>query len=154
MEQENKQPQKKKSPVRYIIISIVVIAGLIYGWTKISYAISHESTDDAQVQTQVSPVLPRVAGYVKAVNVKDYDSVKSGELLVQLDDEELQAQLLQMQADYESSKADIANAQAALKNGQVGLGTNRGDIDLGAIIKIFLTTRQLLKSNWMTATLI
>lgn len=133
MEQESTQPKKKKSPVRYIIIGVVVIVGLIYGWTKISYAIAHETTDDAQVQTNISPVLPRVAGYVKTIDVKDYDSVKGGQLVVELDDAELQTQLLQMQADYESSKADLANAQAALKNGNVGLSTNRGDISLADI---------------------
>ncbi|HYJ64874.1 MAG TPA: HlyD family secretion protein [Parafilimonas sp.] len=130
---ENNQPKKKKSPLRFIIIGIIVIAGLIYGWTKISYAITHETTDDAQIETQISPVLPRVGGYVKYIAVKDYDSVKSGQLLVQLDDAELQAQLLQMQADYEASKADITNAQAALKNAQISLGSNRGDIQLSSI---------------------
>src|SRR5436309_15353516 len=111
MEQETKQPEKKKkSPVRYVIIAIVVIVAAIFGWTKISYAITHESTDDAQVETQISPVLPRVSGYVKSIAVKDYDSVKAGQLLVEIDDAELQTQLLQMQADYESAKADILNA--------------------------------------------
>lgn len=127
------QPKKKKSPLRFIIIGIIVIAGLIFGWTKISYAIAHETTDDAQVETQISPVLPRVGGYVKVINVKDYDSVKSGQLLVELDDAELQTQLLQMQADYAAAKADILNAQAALKNAHVSLGSNRGNIDLGSI---------------------
>ncbi len=130
---ESNQVKKKKSPLRFIIIGIVVIAGLIYGWTKISYAITHETTDDAQVETDISPVLPRVGGYVKYIAVKDYDSVKSGQLLVQLDDAELQTQLLQMQADYDASKADILNAQATLKNANVSLGTNRGDIQLGSI---------------------
>ncbi len=134
MEQENKQPEKKKkSPLRYVIIAVVVIAAGIFGWTKISYAITHETTDNAQVQTQISPVLPRVSGYVKAITVRDYDSVKTGQLLAEIDDAELQAQLLQMQADYESAQADILNAEAALKNAHVGLGTNRGNISLSSI---------------------
>ena len=134
MEQETKQSEKKKkSPIRYVIIAVVVIAAAIFGWTKISYAIAHETTDDAQVETQISPVLPRVSGYVKTIAVKDYDSVKAGQLLVEIDDEELQTQLVQMQADYESAKADILNAEAALKNAQVGLNTNRGDISLSSI---------------------
>lgn len=133
MDQENKQPQKKKSPLRFIIIGIIVIAGLIFGWTKISYALSHETTDDAQVETQISPVLPRVSGYVKIIDVKDYDSVKAGQLLVELDDAELQTQLLQMQADYDASQADIVNAEAALKNSRISLGSNQGNIQLASI---------------------
>ncbi len=134
MEQETIQTQKKKkSPIRYVIIGAVVIAAGIFGWTKISYAISHETTDDAQVETQISPVLPRVSGYVKMIDVKDYDSVKAGQLIVEIDDAELQSQLTQMQADYESAQADILNAQAALKNANIGLNTNRGDISLSTI---------------------
>jgi membrane fusion protein (multidrug efflux system) len=134
MEQENKQPEKKKkSPIRYVIIAIILIAAGIFAWTKISYAITHESTDDAQVETQISPVLPRVSGYVKSIAVKDYDSVKAGQLLVEIDDAELQAQLLQMQADYEAAQADILNAEASLKNAQLGLNANKGDISLSSI---------------------
>ena len=134
MDQENKQPEKKKrSPLRYIIIAIIVIVASIFAWTKISYAIQHETTDDAQVETQISPVLPRVSGYVKIIDVKDYDSVKAGQLLVEIDDADLQAQLLQMQADYESAQADILNAKAALKNAQIGLATNRGNINLASL---------------------
>lgn len=133
MEQENKQPQKKKSPLRYVIIAVILIAAGIFGWTKISYAITHESTNDAQVETQISPVLSRVSGYVKMIDVKDYDSVKAGQLLVEIDNAELQTQLAQMQADYEAAQADILNAQASLKNAQVGLNTNRGNISLASI---------------------
>jgi membrane fusion protein (multidrug efflux system) len=130
---ENNQVKKKKSPIRLIIIVVILIAAGIFAWTKISFAISHETTDDAQVETQISPVLPRVSGYVKSIAVKDYDSVKAGQLLVELDDAELQTQLAQMQADYESAQADIVNAQAALKNAHVGLNTNRGTITLSSI---------------------
>jgi membrane fusion protein (multidrug efflux system) len=134
MEQENKQPDKKKrSPLRYIIIGIIIIVAGIFAWTKISYAIAHETTDDAQVETQISPVISRVSGYVKLIDVKDYDSVKAGQLLVEIDDADLQAQLLQMQADYESAQADILNAKAALKNAQIGLATNRGNINLASL---------------------
>ncbi|MEP6465531.1 MAG: HlyD family secretion protein [Parafilimonas sp.] len=134
MDQENKQPEKKKkSPLKYIIIGAIVIAAVIYGWTKISYAIAHETTDDAQVETQISPVISRVSGYVKMIDVKDYDSVKAGQLLVEIDDADLQSQLLQMQADSESAKADILNAEAALKNAHVGLNTNRGTISLSSL---------------------
>ncbi len=133
MAEEKQEPKKKKSPIRFVIIGVVVIVGVIFAWKKIAFALSHETTDDAQVETQISPVLPRVAGYVKFIDVKDYDSVKAGQLLVELDDAELQTQLLQMQADYETSQADLVNAQASLKNAQISLGTNKGNIHLSSI---------------------
>jgi membrane fusion protein, multidrug efflux system len=132
-QETDNQPEKKKSPLRLIIIIVVLIVGAIYGYTKIMFAINHETTDNAQVATQITPVLPRVSGYVKSIAVNDYDSVKAGQLLVELDDADLQSQLLQMQADSASAEADIINAKAALNNGNISLGTNKGNISLSDV---------------------
>jgi len=135
MDNQPKKEKKKKSPVRLIVLAVVLIAGGIWGFKKLSYILSHESTDNAQVETQITPVLPRVSGYVKNIAVNDYDSVKAGQLIVELDDEELQAQLQQMEADYQASAADIINAQAALNQAIVSLNVNKGNISLNEVKK-------------------
>ncbi len=132
---EPQEIKKKKSPIRFIILAVVLIAGGYFAYTKISFALNHETTDNAQVETQITPVLPRVSGYVKSIAVSDYDSVQTGQLLVQLDDDELQAQLLQMEADYKGAEADILNAKAALNNATVGLKVNKGNISLSEVKK-------------------
>ena len=126
-------PAKKKSPIRLVIISVVLLALLYYAFTKVRFSMNHETTDNAQVETSIVPVLPRVSGYVKSIAVGDYDSVTAGQLVVELDDAELQAQLLQMQADLQSANADISNARAQLGSTNVGLGVNRGSIDLSKV---------------------
>ncbi|MFI5153667.1 MAG: HlyD family secretion protein [Chitinophagales bacterium] len=133
MDNQKTQGTKKKSPVRFIIIGVILIAGGFFAFKKISFALTHETTDNAQVETQVTPVLPRVSGYVKHIVVKDYDSVNAGELIVELDDDEMQSQWVQMQADYRAAEADIANARAALNNAVVSLKENNGSIDLNAV---------------------
>ena len=133
MEQQELQPKKKKSPLRIIILSVVLIAGAIVAYTKISFSMSHETTDNAQVETQIAPVLPRVSGYVKEINVSDYDSVKTGQLVATIDDDELQVQLLQMEADYKAAEADILNARAALNNAKVSIKVNKGNITLNQV---------------------
>ncbi|MBV9988307.1 MAG: HlyD family secretion protein [Chitinophagaceae bacterium] len=122
--------KKKKSPVRTIVLAVVFLLAAFFGYRKISYSISHETTDNAQVETQITPVLPRVAGYVKTLAVKDYDSVKAGQLVVELDDAELQTQLQEAEADYRQAEVDVINAKAALNNSLVGLRVNKGNIDL------------------------
>ena len=84
--------EKKKSPVRLIILIIVLLVGVYFGYKKINFALTHESTDNAQIETQITPVLPRVSGYVKNITVKDYDSVKEGDLVVDLDDADAMAE--------------------------------------------------------------
>lgn len=124
---------KKKSPVRMIVLSVLLVAAAIFGYKKISYSIHHETTDNAQIETQITPVLPRVSGYVKSIAVKDYDSVTTGQLVVELDDAELQTQLMEMQADYAQAQADLLNAQAALNNAVVSISVNKGNIDINQV---------------------
>ena len=122
--------KEKKSPVKIIIIVLVLLVAGYFGYKKISFILTHETTDNAQVETQITPVLPRVAGYVKRIAVKDYDSVKTGQLVVELDDAELQTQLMEMEADYRQAEADVINAKASENNAIVTLRVNKGNIDL------------------------
>lgn len=135
MEQQATEQTKKKSPVRTIIIVLVLLVAAYFGYKKVSYILTHETTDNAQIETQITPVLPRVAGYVKSITVKDYDSVKTGQLVVELDDAELQTQLLEMEADYKQAEVDVVNAKAALNNAVVSLKVNRGNIQLSEMRK-------------------
>jgi membrane fusion protein (multidrug efflux system) len=129
-------PEKKKgSPIRFIVVGAVLLIGGYFGYVKVHFAMTHESTDNAQIETQITPVLPRVAGYVKSIAVKDYDNVKAGDLLVELDDAELQQQLEEMQADYAQAEVDIENAKASLNNAIVSLKVNKGNIDISTLRK-------------------
>jgi membrane fusion protein (multidrug efflux system) len=132
---EEQVSKKKKSPVRTIILVAALLAAGYVGYKKIHFAMTHESTDNAQVETQITPVLPRVSGYVKHIVVKDYDSVSHGQLLVELDDAELQNQLLSAEADYRQAEVDIVNAKATLNNAMVSLRVNKGNIDLSQMRK-------------------
>jgi membrane fusion protein (multidrug efflux system) len=75
------------------------------------YARVHESTDDAQVEGHIIPVLSKVGGYVDAVTVQDNDSVRAGDTLVRIDDAEYRVRLAQ-------SEAELAAARAAAGTGQ------------------------------------
>ncbi len=125
--------QERKSPVRFIVIGVIFLVAAFFGYRKISYVMTHETTDNAQIETQITPVLPRVSGYVKSIVIKDYDSVKTGQLVVELDDAELQSQLEEMEADYRQSEVDIINAKALLNNAIVSLSVNRGTIDINNV---------------------
>jgi membrane fusion protein (multidrug efflux system) len=87
------------------------------------------------VETQIVPLLPRVSGYVKAVNVRDFDSVKQGQLIVELDDAELQAQMVEAEADVQQAKTEVINAEATLQNAVSTLAVNKANITLNELRK-------------------
>ena len=128
-----KQEMSKKTIIKKIILVLVLGFAGFFGYKKLSYNFNHETTDNAQIETQIIPILPRTAGYVKALMVQDYDSVGQNQFLVELDDAELQSQLAEMIADSVQAAADVVNAKASLQNAITSLQVNKGTIAVGEV---------------------
>jgi membrane fusion protein (multidrug efflux system) len=77
--------------------------------------------------------LPRGSGYIKKLYIRDYDSVKAGALVAEIDDADLPLQLKEMEAALAQTKINIVNAKASLNNALVSLNVNKGNIDLSEI---------------------
>lgn len=106
--------QKKKTNKRFLIIlAVILLVGGTYGTTKIIHALHYEDTDNAQVEADVSPVIPRVSGYIDRVLVDDNQHVKKGDTLVVLDNRDLVIRLKQAEAALESAQSSLAVAQAS-----------------------------------------
>ena len=89
------------------IVGLLLVGGAVWGVKQVSYARSHESTDNAQVNGHIVPVIAKVGGYVTTVTVSENDSVKAGQLLVKIDDAEYRVRDAQ-------AAAELAAAQAAV----------------------------------------
>jgi membrane fusion protein (multidrug efflux system) len=134
---------KKRSKVFLIILIVMIVGGGWFGISKYLYAQHHEDTDDAQIEADIIPVIPRVSGYVNEVRVKDNQMVHKGDTLIILDDRDYQIQLKQAEAAPETAKSNVAaskaNAQAAksgIASSQVGVSTVDAQI---AAAKVNLT---------------
>jgi membrane fusion protein, multidrug efflux system len=87
---------------------VVVIAGNWNAWASEKAA---QETDDAYTRADLTPLSTKVAGLVATVAVSDYQGVKTGDLLVQLRDEDFRAQVQQAQAGVTSGEAALINNQ-------------------------------------------
>ena len=119
MAETNEAPKEKagiKTIIFRIVIGLALCVAVYFGGKKIFYELHHESTDNAQIEATLVPILPRVSGYVKAIYPEDYSTVKKDSLVVELDDADLQLQLAEMQADLAQAQTDIGNANAAITN--------------------------------------
>jgi membrane fusion protein (multidrug efflux system) len=68
-----------------------------------------QSTDDAYIKADTTRLSSRVAGAVLTVAVQDFQRIKAGDLLVQIDPADYEAQVAQ-------AEAGVAGAQAAFDN--------------------------------------
>src|SRR5208337_1175654 len=66
-------------------------------------------TDDAFVRGDLTPLSTKVSGIARDVKVSDYQPVHKGDLLVELEDNDFQAQVAQASAAVEAGKAAIEN---------------------------------------------
>jgi membrane fusion protein (multidrug efflux system) len=64
-------------------------------------------TDDAYVRGDLTPLSTKVSGIVRSVNVADYQQVRKGDLLVELQDDDYRAQVDQAKAAVEAARAGI-----------------------------------------------
>jgi membrane fusion protein, multidrug efflux system len=87
---------------------VVMIAGNWNAWASEKAA---QETDDAYTRADLTPLSTKVAGLVATVAVSDYQSVKTGDLLVQLRDEDFRAQVQQAQAGVASGEDALINNQ-------------------------------------------
>lgn len=104
---------KKKTNKRFmVILAVILIVGVTYGTIKVVHAMHHEDTDDAQIEADISPVIPRASGYINKVYVDDNQNVKAGDTLLVLDDRDMLIHLHQAEAALESAKSNLEMARA------------------------------------------
>jgi membrane fusion protein (multidrug efflux system) len=137
---ETKKIKKKRNPIFVIVLAILVIGGSWFGVSKYQHSLHHEDTDDAQVSADISPVIPRVAGYVMDVRVRDNQKVKKGDTLLVLDDrdyvikvEQAQAALQIAQSSLNSARASTSVAKANIATSQASVGTVDAQIEAAKI---------------------
>jgi membrane fusion protein (multidrug efflux system) len=133
--------EKKKTNKKFLLIFIALfILGVIYGSYKYIHSLSHETTDDAQIEKNMNPIIPRVAGYITKVYAKDNDFVKKGDTLFTIDNrdylvkiEEAQAALIAAEGNYAASKADIGTSQASVSVSDANVQSASGSIETAKI---------------------
>ena len=130
---EQNQSSNKAATIRKIVIGALIAVALYFGGKKVVFSLTHETTDNAQIETNIVPVLTRIAGYVKTLDIKDFDSVSQNQLVAEIDDADLKMQLEEQQSELQQANADLANAKAQLANAILSLQSNKGAIDLKKI---------------------
>ena len=123
-EVKEEHPKEKKGLSQHPILlvagatalALVLLGGVIF-WL---HARHFESTDDAFIDAHIVRLAPQVSGRIVNVLIGDNQTVRSGELLVEIDSADSETRVAQ-------ALAQMAQAKAQLENAAVQIGVNQAD---------------------------
>ncbi len=150
-------PVAPRTPLwKPVLLTVLGLAVLAWGIHFGLHAYRHETTDDAYVTGHLYQISPQISGQVKAVLVNDNQTVKAGDMLVQLDPlafalaaqkardqlvqtqaQETQARAAVAQADTQIAEADARARQAEAQIGQTETQLNLAKLNLDRSEQLF-----------------
>ena len=137
-------------PSLVLLLAVVLLLVTAGNWNVWVGGEAKQATDDAYLHADVTPLSTKISGVVASVKVSDYQHVKAGDLLVQVKDDDYQAQVAQADAGVAAAKAAIENnrrqkqlqqakidrtvagvgqAQAEISAAQAGIDAARAELD-------------------------
>ena len=133
----NSKPKSKK--FLFIFLTMFIVGGS-FAVYKYLDSKGHETTDDAQVEKNMNPIIPKISGYITKVFVKDNQIVKKGDTLFTIDNsdflvkiEEAKANLAAAESGFEVSKADNGSAVANIGVSESNVNSASGSIESAKI---------------------
>ena len=101
--------KKYVTPILVVLLAAVILATISWNWNAWEGGRIDQTTDDAYVRGDITPLSTKVAGIVRDVRVADYQTVRKGDVIAELEDDDYRAQVAQGSAGVEASKAAIEN---------------------------------------------
>jgi membrane fusion protein (multidrug efflux system) len=107
-----------------VLVATGLLIGILTRWTGWEGRPGWQQSDDAYLQADQTPIVARVSGYLHGAPVQDFQRVRAGTVLAQIDDDDYRAAVDQAQAGVASAEAQAealsaqrpllqANARAA-----------------------------------------
>jgi membrane fusion protein (multidrug efflux system) len=99
------------------IVAIGIVIVVSTNWTRWEGGPGWQRTDDAYLQSDLTPIAAKVTGYVRELPIEDFEHVRKGQLLAQLVEDDYRAAVAQAEANVASAlaQADALKAQHALQ---------------------------------------
>jgi membrane fusion protein (multidrug efflux system) len=107
--------------IAVFVIALVILVIIITRWNRWQGGPGWHSTDNAYLQSDITPVSVRVSGYVRSVPVTDFQRVRAGQLVAEIVDDEYRAAVALAQANLSAAEAQLGTlgAQQSLQESNV-----------------------------------
>jgi membrane fusion protein (multidrug efflux system) len=94
------------------LLAVGVLVLITTRWNRWETDAHHQSTDDAYLQSDLTPIAAKVAGYVREMPVQDFERVHKGQVIAQIVDDDYRATVNQLTASVAAAAAQIEALQA------------------------------------------
>jgi membrane fusion protein (multidrug efflux system) len=123
-------------PVIVLGVAAILVFTIKGHWTSWEGSNAEQRTDDAYVRADMTPMSTRISGTVRRVAVEDFATVKAGQPLVQLDDQDYRAVLAEARAGLAGAQAALADNQSAkrIQDAQIENAESRIDEAKAAVL--------------------
>lgn len=96
----------------FVLGVVFLLVGMTFrDWDRWIGQAAVQVTDDAYVRAEITRLSSQVAGPVRSIDVQDFQRVKAGDLLMEIDPRDYDAQVAQTQASVDGAKAALANLE-------------------------------------------
>jgi membrane fusion protein, multidrug efflux system len=106
------------------IVAVAIIVIVSTNWSRWEGGVGWQRTNDAYLESDLTPITSKVAGYIRELPIQDFERVHQGQVLAQLVDDDYRAAVAQAAASIASATAQgqtlraqrelqLANIQAA-----------------------------------------
>jgi membrane fusion protein (multidrug efflux system) len=114
------------------VVALAVLVVVTTRWTRWEGNAKWQSTDDAYLQADLTPIAAKVAGYVRDLPVQDFERVHAGDVLAQIVDDDYRATVAQLEASVASSRAQVQTLKAQRELQEANVQAARAAIDATA----------------------
>jgi len=122
------------SGITLVRLAVLIAAGVMVvlfatQWDRWVGLAVRQVTDDAYVRGDVTPLSAQIEGDVRRVPVDDFQRVKKGEVLVEIEDDDYRARVAQAEADLQAAKAEARGIEAEARSRRWKLQRAVEDLD-------------------------
>lgn len=125
-----------------VSIGIAGILLLLYAWHLPPFNSSQPTTENAYIRGQVTTIAPQLSGYISAVEVTDYQAVKTGDVIARLDDRIYRQKLAQAKAQLASAKAALEVGKQSVSSAEASLRATEASHDAAT------SALEIAQTNW------
>jgi membrane fusion protein (multidrug efflux system) len=116
-------------PILVVAVAIFLLFAIRGHWDSWKSDAILQKTNDAYVTGDQIPLSTRISGTVQRVDVQDYQSVKAGQSIIELDSADYQATVDEAQAAISAARAELSANQDAKRAADASIDASKAGVE-------------------------